>query len=67
LLLDGDRRDVRPCSFFSIVFFGGIIINGGVRELEQGKRAGASPDGAKNRLIEDECLLAAFDVLRALS
>ena len=45
-LLNGDRRDVRPCSFFSIVFFGGIIINGGVRA-----GAGASPDGAKNRLI----------------
>jgi hypothetical protein len=34
------------CSFFFIVFFGGIIINGGVRA-----GAGASPDGAKNRLI----------------
>jgi hypothetical protein len=45
-LLNGDRRDVCPCSFFSIVFFGGIIINGGVRA-----GAGASPDGAKNRLI----------------
>lgn len=32
-----------------------------------GAGAGASPDGAKNRLIEDECLRAAFAVLRALS
>ena len=31
-----------------------------------GAGAGSSPDGAKNQLIEDECLLAAFAVLRAL-
>jgi hypothetical protein len=56
---------IRSPMFVLVLHYFFLVASSSMGALRAG--AGASPDSAKNQSIEDECLLAAFAVLRALS